>query len=406
MLSLSTSTRRAAAAAALLVAATACAAPLQAQEGGLRVGAGRLHPSIEGEGRYDSFAMRTPDGVVRGDMVLHLRPGLKLEVPSDAMSVDLSAFGDLNYYVGLEGPSSNELSYFGGDGSLKLGINPKGFLGVDVFDTFTFSDRTSVLGLGAGIRSIFNEAGVSVPVRPGGGALVFAPGYAFALERFVNLLSLPPGVASPGDLNYISHRPSFRARWAFFPRTALVLEARGDLRQYASGANPAASALYVQGGLSGLVTSKLSLQLRAGYGNAFLDPASGLANFESAIGQAELTFHVTETIKLRGGYVRTFQPVPQLGYYVDDRGSAAFEAMLGGRLQLKAEGAFDVVTYASGRTDFVSSFKGAADLRVTRWLFLGAGYAYSLRDAGAAGGPASIFDYDRHEAWGKLTLSY
>src|SRR5690606_7103074 len=57
---------------------------------GIRFGTGRLHSSIEVESRYDSFAgwgqTAAVDGPEKvGDLVLHVKPALRLDVPSKTL---------------------------------------------------------------------------------------------------------------------------------------------------------------------------------------------------------------------------------------------------------------------------------------------------------------------------------
>ncbi|RMG16505.1 MAG: hypothetical protein D6729_10765 [Deltaproteobacteria bacterium] len=376
------------------------------EENGVKMGSGRLHPSLEVEGHYDSLALIAEQGSA-GDLILHFRPGLKLDLPSPAFAVQLNGQADYNLYTGIINPSSRRLSYLGGDALLDVNINQDGPVGVRLGDRFQFSDRISAIGLGAGVRSAFNEAYGSIPIRPGGGALVFEPGYAFAFEAFFALLAQPAGV-NPQSLNYISHRPSLLAKWHFLPKTAVVLDVRSDLRIYGRNqGNPGVNALYAQTGLSGLITPKLSLSLLAGYGNAFVDPTSGVANYESVIGQADLGWFVTESGKLKIGYLRTFQPVPQFGWYGNNRVYVGSSFQFAGRLTWALDGSLDFVDYATGRSDFLARIDTSFDFRVTGWLHLAVGYRFNLRIAGeAAGATDPGFDYNRHEGWGRLVLVY
>ncbi len=390
----------------LCACALALSWPAVAQENGVKVGSGRLHPSLEIEGHYDGLALVTQTDAV-GDLILHFRPGLSLDIPSPAFAVQLNAKADYNLYLGLINPTSRRLSYLAGDALLDIDINQDGPVGLNLGDRFQFSDRISAIGLGAGVRSAFNEAYGSIPIRPGGGALVFEPGYAFAFEAFIALLAQPAAV-NPQALNYVSHRPSLVARWNFLPKTALVLDVRADLRIYGRNqGNPGTNALYAQTGLSGLITPKLSLSLLAGYGNSFVDPTSGIPNYESVIGQADLAWHVTESGKLKVGYLRTFQPVPQFGWYGDNRIHGGGSFQFAGRLTWALDVSVDLVDYATGRSDFVAGVDTSFDFRITGWLHLAVGYRFTLRVAGEQAGAADpAYDYNRHEGWGRLVLIY
>lgn len=391
---------------AVLLSALLCVSAAAAEKNGVKVGEGRLHPSLGLEGEYDSLVVNTNSGAY-GDLILHIRPGLAYELGNKSVELSLAALGDWNLYTGIETPGTRGLSYFGGDGNLSVSINPAGTVGVILADRFSHGDRVTAVDVGIGVRSLSNEASIQIPIRPGGGALEITPGYAFATENFLAFYVTPS--FEPGALNYLSHRPKLDARWKFLPKTALVLQVEGDIRQYGAGTNPPVSALYARTGLSGLLTPKVSVLLTAGYGNAFAAPA--IANYESVIGQAEIGFILSPTSRLKAGYVRTFEPVPQFGWYGDNRGYLAGTFLLGGRLLLDVRGTADLVDYAPGasgtRADVVVGTDEMVTYRAAEWLDLAVGHSLSYRASSVSNTTGqSAFNYNRNQVFGRLTLRY
>src|ERR1700750_781548 len=79
------------------------------ENNGIRVGPGRLHPYFDLEGRYDSAAVYVPvdplnpaAGVeLKGDILMHFRPGFRLDVPGTDLTFGFNAYYDYVWYTGL-----------------------------------------------------------------------------------------------------------------------------------------------------------------------------------------------------------------------------------------------------------------------------------------------------------------
>lgn len=75
--------------------------------------------------------------------------------------------------------------------------------------------------------------------------------------------------------------------------------------------------------------------------------------------------------------------------------------MLGGRLLFDFNASFDLVTYATGRTDSVVGLDLGLRGRVTEWLELGGGYRLDIRVAGD-----TTSSYQRHVVGGLIKVRY
>src|SRR2546423_1099118 len=108
---------------ALLLSATTAlalsgvASRAHAEENGLKVGDGRLHPYFDLETVYDTAAQlqlnadnTSASGV--GDLILHFRPGVKLDIPSPYVALTLGAAGEYLVYTGLNSNTASKLDRF------------------------------------------------------------------------------------------------------------------------------------------------------------------------------------------------------------------------------------------------------------------------------------------------------
>jgi hypothetical protein len=393
------------------------ASPAAAAAGnGIRVGGseGRLHPYLGVEGRYDSNVFFDDAGRQVGDLVLHVRPGIALQVPGETTSVDLNAALDWAQYLGLEDSATrDDLSKLYGEASLGIGLNRRGSLGLELDDVFRRSTATQTFTFGSAVIANYNTLRLAVPWKPGGGALVLTAGGDWTLETFEPYLD---GVDTTAlsKLGYSDLSGFGELRWKFLPRTAAVLEASyferlpsdPDLSSEASGVRAAA-------GMTGLVTSHLAGTLKAGYGDTL---GSLDESFRTWLATAELEWLATETASVRIGYGHDFGVDPGLTttgralLYSTNRLSAEARVLMRSRYTLRLAGQWEHRSYelVEGTSNAVVRVEPSVDAQVARWLRAGVGYVYSRRDAERPGLTSSIpgFDYDKSEAWLRLTCTY
>lgn len=421
---------------ALLLGGLLALAPLasaRAEENGIKIGDGRLHPYFDLEGRYDTAAQVQYDPATNtssglGDFILHFRPGLKLSVPSPDFAVDLGANVDYLVYLGLNTHNASSLDRLQSEANLDLGILRGSAVSFDIGDHFNRSDQSTNVSLPVGLLALYNDARASVQIAPGGGALTVTPGYHFMLETYAPLANasvtggnVSGGVYStPSDFNYIQHRFTLENRWRFLPKTALMLDGEYDARSYSNTGpgNVNLNFFTASTGVSGLVTPHLAMVLRVGYARDL----SAAASFSSVIGQAEATYVATETTSLRLGFLRQFQPVsaPYVSYE-DDRGYLEGRLTAIGRLTLHLYGAADLLNFnvvqgsgAQARSDVTFTLAAGLDYEVTRWLIASVGDQFNTRSsdlkAGGATDPnAPLYaglNLTSDQAYVRLTFTY
>ena len=407
--------------AALLVLALLPSGEARADGPGVPVGeTARLHFQLELEGRYDSLAGQGGIGANTltpvqdpAEILLHIKPGIRLNAPGNRVDFDANANLDWTRYTGWLAPDS-DFSYFGGSAGAGLEMGKGGPVGLKLSEAFNRSDRTTNPALGAGTITNSNNLGARLGFVPGGGAIEGGVGYDFGLEVYSayrpNIPSQPPQDPSSdptlfGGFGSQTHRFSLDARWRFLPKTAFVLNASWALRYYdSSTVNVASKPLLIEGGLSGLITEKVRVLLRGGWAKSFSDATAAKPDeFSGPIAQAEIGWNPTDTTGISLGVQRSVEPVSTFGWYDDWRVYASGRLALGGRVALTASGKIDRLVFANGgRADTQASLDAAADIEAFRLVHVVLGGVLTSRDSTASG----FYVYQRTEVYLRLVASY
>lgn len=418
-------TRRGVGGAMALVAALVVALPVPAAAklgDGLKVGPGRLRLGIDAEGRYDSMVGAGSFGILGGgdssanpgDGVGKLRGNLNLDVPGQNYKLTLTGGVDWNQYFGLF-VNTSALSFLGANGAFGLNVNPNGAVGFELTDGFSRSDRTTNPIFGLGVISLSNNLRGRLRLKPGGGALEGGLSFDYIADRFTPQASLADdsgatGVgACPGNdptcdptkarvYNADTLRFGIDGKWRLLPKTGITFESTFALRSYPNAdpsvTNVPATPLRALLGFGTLLTTRLSFNVKAGYQGMFFSDTA-VAALHTWLAQGELGYRLTETLQLRGGYVRSFDPVGgQLIYFGNNRIFGDFRAQFS-RLVLAAGASFDVISFGGVlRQDVAFAVNGRADYNVTDWMRVGGGLAFNTRSSSSG----AVLPYSRWEA--------
>lgn len=400
----------------LAVSETALAAPGD----GVRVGPGRLRAGAEAGLRYDSQVGSGPFGyggelvvVNPDDAIVKARAQLQLDVPGRDARLNVTGGFDWNQYLGVSA-RTEALSFFGADVNGALVVRPEGCVSFELSESFTRSDKTTNPVFGGGVLSMQNTTKARVRVRPGGGALEAGLGYELGANLYSAQLSgkdtsgicLEDPQCNP-DLapafNALSHRLAMDAKWRFLPKTGLTLEAYWGLHDYLHGKsftrNVGAQPLGAALGFGTLLSTKLSFLVKGGYSGLKLD-TQGQPFMHNWSALAELGFKATETLQLRLGYTRFFNPVGgEAIYYGTDRGYAEVRTQLS-RVVLTASGSVDLVSFgAVDRDDLAFAANLRGEYHFNKWLRLVSTAAFTHRTASnAPENEQSAYTYTRWEA--------
>ncbi len=381
---------------------------------GFKIGeAGRLHLSLEIDGQYDSNAFYSQGGAPVSGYLVDVMPGLDLQVAGNTASLSLKGTLDAKQYLTEE---TKDLSRVFGSASLGASFNRNGAVGVELTDAFTHSDQTPSLSVAQAVISNHNDLKLSVPVRPGGGALELALSGQWVRETFEQYVAAtgcdpllnPTCVSSTiADYGYNQYGGALEARWKFLPRTALVLNAEYFKRDPddATVSLPV-QGLRIYGGLAGLVTPRVAVTLKAGWGTAFDSPGY---NWSTWLANAEVQYVTQGPIEAKLGYLHDFRADPGLDYslYALNRVYLDGKVLLGGRLTLRATLSWDGVEYVINKVSSnIVSFVPAVDYEVMRWLLVGASYNLTSRNSSGLAGPVPAFDYTRQLVALRVVFAY
>ena len=395
-------------------------APARADGPGLKFGDARLHPYLELESWFDSAAatvgVETNRYEIVGDLVFHIRPGFKLEVPSSPVALTWVGYFDWAQPAGVINPDTTNARHWGLDSDLDVAFNREGQVVLDVGDHVVRSDQnTSTPSLYYGTLSLLNEARVRLSFRPYNGALTIEPGYRFGVEVFSPLSSIdtctsgsdPNGcqLASLSMFDYMDHTVTLNARWKFFPKTALTFDSAFGAREYINPGSTNIMTFTAAVGAAGLLTTHWSVLLRVGWGQDLT-----MQSYSSVIGQAEVAYLFSETASVRLGYVRTFAPTG--GTYLsfgDDRGYLDGRVLLGGKLTAHGAVAFDYISLRGPEIEmdqYKTSLDLGVDYELKEWLTIGGGYRFSYITSSNGLVYSGLDSFTRHEVFLRLQLVY
>ena len=390
------------------------------ENNGIRVGPGRLHPYLDIEPTYDSAAIYVPTQkdnpaspyVLDPEIIIHFRPGLRLDVPGTDATFRLNAFYDYVWFTGIltSGSSAASLSEAGAD--LHAELNTQGAVEVDIGDTFARSARPQDIGLGTAVISLYNQLRLRTPIHPGGRAFEVIPHGAYTVEFFSNYSGLPPGAGpcppgscsnDPSSQNYQDYAGGLDIHWKFLPQTALIFESNYEGRAYFNpvGQVPPGQVLTLLAGAQGLVTPRIQAILKGGYAIGFSGAAS------TFIGRAEGTWTPNEYSSLTLGVARDVNNAVGAASATDLRFYLTGKLFLLGRLQLHTEIAYDLVSFTQGRggQDQLFGFDVGADYAVTKWLIVAGGYAFSKRTSPDFTTSLPL-NFSRNQVYLRVTLTY
>jgi len=241
--------------------------------------------------------------------------------------------------------------------------------------------------------------------QPGEGEIFFERlGYHFNYKLFPDSESL----------SHMEHRIDSLTQWNFLPETHMALLVDFRIIQYtndtretsyiydnSSRENPTGMPLRIKYSLGGLLTTRLSYDLGAGYAYVKYDPADAV---HSWVMNAKLRFDFTNNIGLQLEYKKDFENATYGNYYNFHRVTLGFDAIWFDALQTEASVAYGYYMYAvdegaADRNDHLIT----ANLGVYYSFFSGLrlGINYKLRDDIS---DLSTAGYVKHSA--SLTLSY
>jgi hypothetical protein len=377
---------------------------------GIRVGDFELHPGIGAEFGYDSnYLRRDSDEDPIGSLRLRISPHFAVSTlsaqrrgdgppPSVGFRAEINA--TYNEFIPVSGSDSGkdrlrEQRDIGGNLGLALDILPGREWSGNIHAGVGRNTRpTNEADLNDNFNRILPNAGAELAWAPGSGLLDWRLGYEFAGTFFES--------GAFDGLNNFRNEITTRGRWRFYPRTALMYDARFGFLTYPS---PNASTNKVDShpmrariGVNGLVTNSFAVLALVGWGASFYNQPED-QDFDSVIGQLELKWYLAPTdspdpMKIASvissisvGFVRDFDDAFVGSYLEKDQGYVRFSYLFGGQFLLVAEVRAGAVVFPNqtdpdfgnpdGWTDARVDGTLFGEWRVKDWLGINAEYAYT-----------------------------
>ncbi|MED5374484.1 MAG: hypothetical protein VX899_25940 [Myxococcota bacterium] len=390
------------------------------------------------------FPAAGQQGTVRG-AALVVRPGLTIALHTHEVAFDAGANYNLRKFI-TSSKSQNtaynvsNLDQFNNvDLFAKLHILPNGVVGLKLDQSFAISNRPieSQFADNALITRTRNDTGAYFVVSPGN-ALNFDLGGFLVYDQYDGNDDSSTVVLGSRLNNKLGYGAVFRTNWEFFPRTALVVDARVERFDWdrnvvtTAGGDQASENLgnalpmpdgwgwHAEMGLKGRVTNKLVVNALVGYGQTTYDEQSVLdyvSGNNSSLWEGEIDTTGAWTQDLRGltgltaetsltwtpvtgqsfsaGYKRSYQDSWFTNWVSYNSGFARYNGALARRWDLSVEGNYRLEAYEGEvtRNDHVITTRAGLSYDATDWLALQGGTAWRRR-VSADTPPLASIEYD------------
>jgi hypothetical protein len=381
-----------------------------------------LHAGIGAEVGYDSNVFYSRSDSKKGSGVARVTPAVNISNAErdgtlpDGVAYDLFASMGYREYLTSDEEIRKQRAFTPSGGFL-LQFSSKQTLSLSVMDTFTRSVDPPYVAGADPISHDYNIAGLQLKVAPGGGRLQLT-------IRGNSVLDYYEGDAYKAASN-VGNEGVLDIAWRWLPKTAFFVQAAQGMITYLNDSTPKRYDSYplrVTGGMRGLLTEKLAINLGAGYVNTFYSSGgSNPSGFNNVILFAELIHKLSLTQTAGLGYRHDVRNSPFIGdFYETHAIYAALRQLVGGRLALAGYGRFenrkfngkvrDVNGTAIGevdRTDKAVMAGLTADIILARMMYVGVGYNLTYLTTNQAASSTVVgIDYTKHLITARLGFVY
>jgi hypothetical protein len=352
---------------------------------GVKAGDFELHPGVAGEAGYDSnYFQRAdvdqgPNPPKPGGMTVREKPTIGAYRLRVTPSLSFNSYGrrapeegggpppsaifngqfaaSYNALFASQSTFKDQVSnqnHVAGTAALGVDILPERPWGADVSADYTrVVEASNDPEAYNAFRRDMVRARAGLTWRPGGGLFSWRFGYGFMANLFED--------SQYSNLNNLRHQVDTEGNWKFLPRTALVYRGELVFMNFTDKPVGLTNGDFVRTmiGLNGLITNYLGMLVLGGWGATFFgnNGAVPAENFDSFIGQAELTWYPSSQSSLpRGGeqpvglssvalgYTRNFNASYLGNYYQLDRGYLNATYLFGSHFALALIGGLSHIT--------------------------------------------------------------
>ena len=361
-----------------------------------------LHAGVFADIGYDTNVFYGSNSQ-EGSGVLHVMPRLEItnaerdgSIPSGTY-YDLVGSVDFVRYLSSNSDVTNQSAVnpsLGGTAEFSSGQA----LSFSLSETFSRYQQAPYVAGGPPIIRDDNMASASLRFAPGGGRLRVMLRYTNLIDKYEGTYDTGSNMGNEGVLDI---------GWRWLPRTTIYAQvAQGAITYFNSGTSSSASfPLRTLLGLRGLLTEKLSVNIAAGYNNAFYSSGGTPTGFGNVGILAEVNYTISTLTRAGLGYHHDFVNSPFLGgYYNMDAIYGTFQQMVASRVVTYLFGRYENRRFGNGRIDNNVMGGVALDYMAGKFLLAGASYSLNLNRT-TTGGPDQL-DYTKHILLFRLGVMY
>jgi len=396
------------------------------QETGFRMSpTSLLHVGIGAEGGYDSNVFygkaNDPQNKVVSSPVLRVIPFVEITnstrtgaVPS-GVYYDLSAALTYREYL-TDDPSAKAQRAFNPTVTAVVDTSSGQTFSFGLSDTFMRLEDPPYLHSTAHISRDHNSGSLDLRFAPGGGRMR-------GLVRYTNVLDFYEESSGYNYASTMGNEILLDGSWLWLPKTAVFAQvAQGYVHYIGSQTNAVnpkfdSYPLRALAGLRGLLTEKVSLQVGAGYANAFYQGPTSTSGLSNLAGFVEISHRPSLLTQLTLGYRHEFRNAVVGSFYDVDAVYLGVTQKIASRVSVLAHGKYENRRYKGtidvggavlplARTDNYAEAGLSADYFMQDWLYAGVGYLLLTNDSTFQNMDprltATGVDYIKHQVSGRV----
>ena len=365
-----------------------------------------LHASLFADVGYDTNVFYGPGQTTSPAPVLHVAPRVEITNAERDGTKPSGTYYDV--FAGLDWRK-----YLTGDSKItpQDAINPSlggsaefssdqalSFLLVDTFSRYQEPPYIA----GDPITRDDNMASAGLKYSPGGGRLKLTLRYTNVIDYYEGIYNLGSNIGHEGVLDI---------GWRWLPRTTFYVQvAQGVITYTNSGSGNASSyPLRTLAGLRGLLTEKLSVNIAAGYSNAFYSSGTSPSGFGNVGIITEVNYTISLLSRIGIGYHHDFANSPFIGqYYNMDAVYGAYQQMVASRFVANLFARYENRRFGSVpvRTDNYLLGGVSFDYMMGKFLMAGASYSINVNRSSRTGGTTGGIDYTKQVVLFRLGAVY
>ncbi len=365
-----------------------------------------LHAALTADFGYDSNVFYGESGASEDSPVLHITPKLEITNAERDGSIPrgtyYDAYGlvDFREYLSSKGEVTKQDAInpsLGGTAEFSSGQA----LSLSLSEAFSRAQEAPYVP-GEPITRDDNMASASLQFAPGGGRLHVMLRYTNLIDKYEGIYKNGSNMGNEGVLDF---------GWRWLPRTSIYAQVSQGVVTYLNSGSGLSTSLPLRtfAGLRGLLTEKLSVNIAAGYQNAFYSSGGSPTGFGNVGILTEVNYTMSLLSRVGIGYHHDFVNSPFLGgYYNMDAVYGAFQQMVASRVVTYLYGRYENRRFGggTGRTDNYALGGASLDYMIGKFMLVGASYSLALNRTSRNTGTNPGLDYTKHILLLDLSVVY